>query len=292
MRRSAQLFTVTAFIALPLMAGGCVQQAKYDQLVMANRSLQEQLNATEEERDTAKANLEAVRQQLARSTEEHTKEYNAMQRRLAALESELQAMGGDYDELLRRLAGLDFGPLPEETTAALEALAAQHPDMLTFDAKRGMLRFASDFTFGLGSADLTSSAASSLTSLARILNSPAASNFEVRIVGHTDNVPISRPETKAKHPTNWYLSAHRAISVGNALMSSGVNPKRIQVAGCGEHRPVVANAPRGGAAQNRRVEIFLVPMSDLSAPMAAGQGTPSETSPSVAQPTRIDEPMK
>jgi chemotaxis protein MotB len=145
-------------------------------------------------------------------------------------------------------------------------LAAQYPNLLTFDPERGMLRFASDFTFALGSADLSASAQTSLAQLATILNTGTAANFEVRIVGHTDNVPISNPSTRAKHPTNWHLSAHRSISVGSALISDGIAPTRVQVAGCGEYRPIVSNPAKGGAAANRRVEIFLVPMRDTIAP--------------------------
>jgi chemotaxis protein MotB len=183
--------------------------------------------------------------------------------------------------MMKRIGNLDFGPLPENLSRDLEALAAQHPDMLSFDAKKGMLRFASDFTFPSGSADLTSSASSSLSKLATILNSPTASKFETRIVGHTDNVPISQPGTRAKHPTNWHLSAHRSISVASSLMSSGVSPTRVTVAGCGEYRPVVNNPPKGGAAQNRRVEIFLLPMAEPTT-MTAGASTPMDDS----------EPMK
>ena len=240
MRSTARFTTASVLLCLPMIAGGCVQQEKYDQLLMSNRSLQEQLVTVEDERDVARANLDTVRDQLGRATAELT----AVKDKFNLVDSDLQRMLAENDELLKRVGGLDFGPLPEALSRDLEELAAQHPDMLTFDAKRGMLRFASDFTFASGSADLSSSAASSLTTLAKILNSPSAAKFEVRIYGHTDNVPVSNPATKAKHPTNWHLSTHRSISVGNALMSSNVSPTRVVVAGCGEYRPVVPNPPR------------------------------------------------
>lgn len=272
--------TLFGLLALPLIAGGCVPQDKYDQMLMANRSLQEQVVTLEDERDTARSNLDTVRQQLAKSTSE----LNGLKLKYDLVDSDIQKMAAEYDALMKRVGGLDFGPLPEEMSKALADLAAQYPNMLTFDEKRGMLRFASDFTFALGSADLTSSAQSSLSQLATILNSPTASNFEVRVIGHTDNVPVSRPETRAKHPTNWHLSCHRAISVANTLMSSGVSSNRFQVAGYGEYRPVVENPAKGGAAQNRRVEIFLLPM-----PGNVGTTTATAT----ANPTTVpDEPMK
>jgi chemotaxis protein MotB len=189
---------------------------------------------------------------------------------------------------MKRVGGLDFGPLPEDMSRALRELAAAYPNVLTFDEQRGMLRFASDFTFALGSADLTSSAQASLAQLARILNGTTGSGFEVRVIGHTDNVPISRPETRAKHPTNWHLSAHRSISVASSLITNGVGANRFQVAGYGEYRPMVPNPAKGGAAQNRRVEIFLLPMPDYTPTATAASPAPVTTTSAPA----ITEPMK
>src|SRR5262245_14081005 len=258
MRPFAKFTTTSLLLALPLMAGGCVQQDKYDQMLMTNRSLKEQVVTLEDERDVAKANLDTVREQLGRATSE----LNGLKVKYGVADEDLKKMAADYDALMTRVGTLDFGPLPEGLASALDQLAAQYPDILTFDSKRGMLRFASDFTFSPGSAELTSSASSSLSTLAKILNSAQANTFAVRIIGHTDNVPISKPATRQMHPTNWHLSAHRSISVGSSLISSGVTANRIQVAGYGEYRPVVPNPPKGGAAQNRRVEVFLVPMPD------------------------------
>lgn len=279
MRRSVTFSTCSLLLSFPLIAGGCgVQQSKYDALLMSNRSLQEQNVSIEAERDEARASLDTVRNQLGKASAE----LNALKQKYNLVDADLQKMLAENDTIMKRVGMLDFGPLPENLSRELEELAAQHPDMLSFDARKGMLRFASDFTFPSGSADLTSSASSSLTKLASILNSATASKFEVRIVGHTDNVPVSRPETKAKHPTNWHLSAHRSISVANTLASSGISPTRLTVAGCGEYRPVVNNPPKGGAAQNRRVEIYLLPMSEPSTMTAGAITTPNDDS----------EPMK
>ena len=282
MSRYATFSISGLLVALPLIAGGCVQQDKYDQMLMANRSLQEQVVSLEDERDVARANLDTIRQQLSKATSE----LNGLKVKYGLVDADMQKMAAEYDALMKRVGGLDFGPLPEDMSKALQDLASAHPELLTFDAKRGMLRFASDFTFALGSADLTSSASASLTKLAQILNTPTGSGFEVRVIGHTDNVPISRADTRAKHPTNWHLSAHRAISVASSLISSNVAANRFQVAGDGEYRPMVANPVKGGASQNRRVEIFLLPMPDHT-PTSAAPITATANPPSVP-----DEPMK
>jgi chemotaxis protein MotB len=280
MPRPRNLIIAMALCALPAVAGGCgVQQEKYDALLKSNRSLQEQLVAAQEERDAAKAHLDTIRTQLGSASSD----LEALRKKYNLTEEDMKRLAGDYDTLMTKVQGLEFGPLPEDMSKELAELAAAHPDVLTFDEKRGMLRFASDFTFALGEANLTSSAQATVSRLAQILNTPTASRFEARIIGHTDNVPISKAPTRAQHPTNWHLSAHRAISVGAALISDGVSPQRIQVAGYGEYRPVVPNPAKGGAAENRRVDIFLGPIPDV---------TPMGATAQVAQPKTSDEPMK
>ena len=87
--------------------------------------------------------------------------------------------------------------------------------------------------------------------------------FEVVVVGHTDDRPVTRSETKAKHPTNWHLSAHRAIAVANILWKNGYQSSRVGVMGCGEYRPAADNSTEAGRGQNRRVEIYLIPTGSV-----------------------------
>ncbi len=289
MIRVARTTIWTLFAAVPIASFvGCVPQDRYDQLLSANRSMEEQLVRMESDRDAARSNLETVQSQLNRASVN----LNELQAQNSRLSRDLERMGGDYDDLLRRVSELEIGPLPIEVEDAIAKLAESHPDVLTFDARRGLLRFASDFTFDLGSVALRSEATETLRSLAEILNTETARQFEARIVGHTDNVRISRAETLRNHPTNVHLSVHRAISVRDELVSNGVNAVRLQVAGYGEHRPIVPNRT-GGTAENRRVEIFLVPMPDdldVTAPSERADDRPSQ--PSSQRRTAEVEPMK
>lgn len=251
MRRAATITTV----ALVTVCSGCVQQDKFDATLQSNRTLEDQIRSLETQRNVASSNLSTMRERLGQAKEDNS----ALQARIAKLDEDLNAQSSKYDELLRRVAQLEFGPLPVELEIALEQLASAYTELLTFDASTGMLRFASDFTFDLGSAELKPSATATISTLADILNAEQAAAFELRVIGHTDNVPIERPTTLRQHPTNVHLSVHRAISVRDALVRAGVEPQRIQVAGYGEFRPMVPNGPKG-AAENRRVELLLVPM--------------------------------
>ena len=80
----------------------------------------------------------------------------------------------------------------------------------------------------------------------------------IRIEGHTDNVQIVGNLAK-KFPTNWELSAARAINVARFLQSQGIAPEVLAAVAYGEYKPVAGNDTEEGKAKNRRIEIILVP---------------------------------
>ncbi|MBJ6802729.1 OmpA family protein [Geomonas propionica] len=79
----------------------------------------------------------------------------------------------------------------------------------------------------------------------------------VRIEGHTDNVQIVGQLAK-RYPTNWELSAARAINVTRYLQQQGLDPALLAAVAYGEFKPVAANDTDEGRAKNRRIEIVLV----------------------------------
>ena len=82
----------------------------------------------------------------------------------------------------------------------------------------------------------------------------------IRVEGHTDNVPI-RGALKYKFPTNWELSTARATNVVRFLEDKvGIDPAKLEAVGLGEHQPVASNDTKQGRAQNRRIEIALLPI--------------------------------
>lgn len=77
----------------------------------------------------------------------------------------------------------------------------------------------------------------------------------IRIVGHTDNIPIKT----SKFRSNWDLSAFRAINVMNFMIDKGkMSSKRLSIQAYGEYKPKFDNSTADGRAKNRRVEIFIV----------------------------------
>jgi len=108
----------------------------------------------------------------------------------------------------------------------------------------------SPILFDLGKADLKKDVLPLLDGIADILKE--MSN-QIIIEGHTDNLPI-RTE---KFPSNWELSAARAISAAKYLISRGIIPSRIGVVGYADVHPLFPNDTPEHRSANRRVEIFI-----------------------------------
>jgi chemotaxis protein MotB len=232
---------------------GCVSQTERDSLQTLLRQSEEQVIELKSQLEECRARVDAL--QRAPRVQDP-----AMLNQLEQLKAERGRVISQIEALEAQIRQLAQAPviLPPEIDDALRQLAARHGDVMEYDPANGMLKLKSDLTFALGSAQVTDNAKATLGQLAEILKRVIAQDYEVRIVGHTDNVPIKRQDTLAKHPTNWYLSAHRAIAVEEVLETAGVPAVRMSAAGHGQHRPIATNGVRGNEA-NRRVEIYIVP---------------------------------
>lgn len=105
--------------------------------------------------------------------------------------------------------------------------------------------------FGSGSADVKPEFSLIAAEVAQALNDEPG---PVRVVGYTDNIPMSG---RGRFKTNQELSEARAKSVGGVLGDALSAPGRLQIEGKGEVDPIADNGTRDGRAQNRRVEIMI-----------------------------------
>lgn len=263
--RSAAIITMAAGLT------GCVSQGEYDKLWENNRSLTDQLQRTQAQLEACNAQNAALSGSAGNASGVIANLTSENQRLRDQLNQAMQSMR----DLEGRLGGLELGRLDPTTDRALSNLARQYPDLIVYDADRGMLRFSSDLTFASGSDQVQPAGAEALGRLATVLTSNEATGYDIVIVGHTDSQRISAG-TAQRHPTNMHLSAHRAISVRRVLSDRGVAPERIQAAGWGEHRPSVPNTPSGNTPANRRVEIYLVP-STWRGPSGSAAPAPAPT---------------
>ena len=231
-----------------------------------NESLARRIAALDQQRQALDAQLAGAREDSA-----------AMTARLADYAARLDELAGAADgyrrqldaqapelERLQRLASLDAAQV-ERLLQAQALLERELGDYLQAnrlgiarDRDRLTLRLSDQILFDSGSAVIKTGGLELLREVGEIVG-PRLGELELRVGGHTDNVPVSAG-TGALYPDNWSLSAARAVNVVAFLEQDvGLDPARMSAVGHGEHRPVADNASAAGRAQNRRIEIVLVP---------------------------------
>ena len=272
--------TVAGMLALAgvgLWMTGCVALDEHRQLEMSHMKLQGEKAEIEQELYDARVVADSLRTKVT-SLEGELDTKDQLVANLQAENNRLETAFSSAQETLEALAGrgipetavVERTILPEALDSALKQLATSYPDVIEYDARRGTVKWKSDLLFALGSDVVKDSAKASLARFAEIMSSAGTEAFDVIVVGHTDNVQIKRESTRQAHPTNWHLSAHRAIAVSDALQSDGVTARRVGVMGFGEYRPIQPNESEEGRAQNRRVEIHIVPRGSIGSAAHAG----------------------
>nr|WP_232831093.1 OmpA family protein [Peristeroidobacter agariperforans] len=113
------------------------------------------------------------------------------------------------------------------------------------------LNLPSSITFATNSADLNSGFYNALGGVAMVLKEYNKTVIEV--AGHTDSTGSDQ--------YNQQLSERRASSVANYLTGQGVTQQRLLTVGAGESHPIASNDSESGRAQNRRVEMTIVPIT-------------------------------
>ncbi|MDP2620860.1 MAG: peptidoglycan -binding protein [Hyphomicrobiales bacterium] len=206
---------------------------------------------------SALAKVELLNQQIA-----------ALRRQLAAIETALEA-----SEVRDKESQVKIADLGRRLNVALaqkvQQLARYRSDF--FGRLREILSqradiqvvgdrfvFQSEVLFDSGSAEINPAGRGELQKLGVALleleeEIPPDIAWVLRVDGHTD----ARPIQSARFPSNWELSAARAISVVRFLMDKGVSPTHLVAAGFGEHQPIDPGADAEAMRRNRRIELKL-----------------------------------
>src|SRR5438552_10582354 len=149
------------------------------------------------------------------------------------------ALENDYNQLSQQLSG---------------EIASQQVHITRL---QGAIKVAvnSELLFPSGGWQMPPAASQTIAKMAPIL--APFQQTTIIVTGYTDNVPIG-PELRAQGvDSNQQLSLKRAQTVGNFLISQGVNPSLVSERGLGEADPVAPNDTPQGRGQNRRVELTL-----------------------------------
>lgn len=135
---------------------------------------------------------------------------------------------------------------------ALQLDSQQMPITVTENERGVTVHIMEELLFASGSADIKASSLSALDTLAGVLRTLPN---DLRVEGHTDNVPI----TTLQFPSNWHLSVARALNVAYYLIQQhGLIQERVSVVGYSEFLPIAANDTPEHRSQNRRVDIVIL----------------------------------
>jgi chemotaxis protein MotB len=239
-----------------------VLEAKIAELEKKGADLDTKVKATIAERDTLQKSLDDT----TALTGELKKRLEKLGQNVEKLSSEKGELARTLDDAKGRLEELRKQKLAAEARAAtFRSLMEKLRSMIDAGQLKVIIRdgrmiiaLESDVLFDSGKTGLKPAGQTALTKVAQVLATITDRKYQV--AGHTDNVPIHT----AKFPSNWELSTARAVEVVNFLVASGMKPQQLSAAGFGEFDPVAANDTADHQAQNRRIEIVLLPnLSEL-----------------------------
>ena len=279
-------------LALPLLIGACVSKNTYQQKVNEAELLSgdvAEMTATVAQLRTDKKELQndlsAINARLVEALQQNSK----LQRNLLAAHADKERQEGNITQQQQQLADMqqtnenllatieDLNRALEKEKIAREARLAkvkntynQLVNALEEEIKRGELTISNlegqlsvnllnKILFDSGKTAIKKEGQKVLKSLGDVLNK--FPDKALQIAGHTDTVKISS-RLKERYPSNWELSTARATSVVHFLQDKvGLPGERLIAAGYSEYQPVASNDTPEGRAQNRRIQILLVPLT-------------------------------
>jgi chemotaxis protein MotB len=161
----------------------------------------------------------------------------------------------------------DLNRIRRDLAATLSTQIAAHTVSLEMGRDGLVISLREAGFFESGSAVPKPEALPTLRQIAATLGSTP---YDLRIEGHTDNVPIHN----AEFDSNWELSAARATHIARLFLDMKAIPAdRLSAAGYAEFHPVASNDTPEGRAQNRRVDLVVMPRTKIN--FAATSSDPS-----------------
>jgi chemotaxis protein MotB len=154
----------------------------------------------------------------------------------------------------------NYNRIMEQLKSILEKSQAKENVEVRGDGKEITVSFKEKLFFRIGSADILKEAFPVLKDVGEVIRDQ---QLIIRVEGHTCNIPIRT----ARFPSNWELSALRAVNVSRYLIESiGIVPEQVSVAAYSQYRPMVPNTSPENQARNRRVDIVITNMNKNLSP--------------------------
>ncbi len=244
------LITLTGCCGPGFMPRSKLRQTQMSALQAHNRS--QMLMGELSQSQQMAAQLASEKAMAEQQAAELQRNLSVANERLTNLAQERSRLHDEYKHLLTNLPSPGSNP-----HKMFEELLRRYPQF-EFDPVTGVSRFKDEILFDSGSNQLTPEGQKKLQEFARIMNDPDVRQFNILVVGHTDNEAVVKPETRVRHETNWELSAHRATAVVRQLAKIGVSEPRMGVAGYNKFQPAAPNTSDSSKSMNRRVELFIL----------------------------------
>jgi chemotaxis protein MotB len=219
---------------------------RYAALEKEHEGLKAELAATKQQKDKLAAELAYATTQWDKTLQDR----DAARRKVSELEKENMRLAKAKEEQVKKVSST-YDDLLEKMKTEIER------GQITISELKGKLsvNMVDSILFDSGKAEVKKGGEEILDKVVSILKD--VEDKAIRIEGHTDNVLIS-PSLAKRYPTNWELSAARAINVTRFLQRQGIPTDRLSAVAYGEWKPVGDNAAPEGRAKNRRIEINLV----------------------------------
>lgn len=168
----------------------------------------------------------------------------------------LSDLGNNINSLPSLEKGKSLGLAKKKAVSLLAPVVNSNKITITSDERGLVISLLSDNFFDEGSADINiEETRDTLLRLSEFFQSDEVKDRRFRIEGHTDDVQVA-PESP--FPSNWELSATRAVNVLHYLADYGVNEDKFSVAGYADTRPKFSNETPEGRSYNRRVDIIIL----------------------------------
>ncbi|MGQ0812532.1 MAG: OmpA family protein [Nitrospiraceae bacterium] len=250
---------------------GTLRQAASDRETLASKlaAVSDELEKLKQTQETLQASLQQEQERLKDEAAQKGKLDQERQQLLASLQQEqdrLKAQEAEKNRLEQeRLAKEEeirrLTQTHEDLTKSLQAEIAKGDITIQQVRDRLTINMVDRVLFDSGQAQVKPAGLKVLKQVSDVLKK--INDKQIRIEGHTDNVPIGA-KLREKFATNWELSTARATSVVRYLIDEGgVDRSIISAAGYADTRPMAGNDVEEGRTANRRIEIVLYP-KDLS----------------------------
>lgn len=169
---------------------------------------------------------------------------------------QLSDLGNNINSLPSLEKGKSLGLAKKKAVSLFAPDVKSNKITITSDERGLIITLLSDNFFEEGSAELNiNDTRETLLRLADFFRSDELKGIRFRIEGHTDSTPVAE---NSIFPSNWELSATRAVNVLHYLADYGVRENDFSVAGYSDTRPKFSNDTAEGRAYNRRVDIIIL----------------------------------